>query len=124
MLAQFSDVPSVEVVGDPQFPLMLIPFSAGFRGWVDPPDVGGREFPDEVFLDEQLDSLFAHVTGREGPYGRSFPFDLDGDILDMMLGHSEAASELRLELRLEAASYERLQSDRIPEETRRWCSSR
>ena len=49
-MAQFSDVPGVEVVGDPQFPLVLIPFSAGFRRWVDPPVVGGREFPDDVFL--------------------------------------------------------------------------
>ena len=76
-------------LGDLQFPLVLIPFSAGFRRWVDPPVVGGREFPDEVFLDEQLDSLFAQVAGREGPHGRSFPFDLDGDILDRLLGHSE-----------------------------------
>ena len=90
---------------------------------MDPPLIGGREFPDEVFLDEELDSLFAQAAGREGPYGRSFPFDLDGDILDI-LGHSEVAFELRLELRLEATSYERLLSDRIPEETRRWCSFR
>ena len=112
MLAQFSDVPSVEVVGDPQSPLMLIPFSAGFRGWVDPPDIGGREFPDEVFLDEQLDSLFAQATGREGPYGRSFPFDLDGDILDGLLGHSEQVWCV-----LWLRRTERLLSDRLPEKT-------
>ena len=113
MLAQFCDVPGVEVVGDLQFPLVLIPFSAGFRGWVDPPVVGGGEFPDEVFLDEQLDSMFAQVAGREGPHGRSFPFDLDEDILNWLLGHSDAAGLVRLV----AASYERLLSNRLPEKT-------
>ena len=67
---------------------------------MDPPVVGGREFPDEVFLDEELDNLFAQTAGREGLDGRSFPFDLDGDILDWLFGHSEGS----LELRLEAAS--------------------
>jgi hypothetical protein len=67
---------------------------------MDPLVVGGRKFTDEVFLDEELDNLFAQTAGREGPDGRSFPFDLDGDILDWLLGHSEGS----LELRLEAAS--------------------
>ena len=97
MLAQFSDVPGVEVVGDPHFPLVLIDFSAGFRTWMDPPVVGGREITDEVFLDEVFDNLFAQTSGREGPDGRSLPFDLEGDILDGLLGHSEGSIELRLE---------------------------
>ena len=67
---------------------------------MDPPVVRGREFPDEIFLDEELDNLFAQTAGREGQDGRSFPFDLDGDILNWLLGHSEGS----LELRLEAAS--------------------
>ena len=77
--------------------------------------VGGREFSDEVFLDEELDDLFAQAAGREGPYGRSFPFDLDEDIFDRLLGHSVGSVEVRLEV----ASYERLLSERIPEKTRR-----
>ena len=82
---------------------------------MDPPVIGGREFPDEVFLDEELDNLFAQAAGREGPHGRSFSFDLDGDILDGLLGHSEES----IGLRLVAASYGRLRSDRIPEKARR-----
>jgi hypothetical protein len=82
---------------------------------VDTPVIGGREFPDEVFFDEELDILFAQVAGCEGSYGRSFPFDLDGDILKGLLGHSVGF----VVLRLASASYERLRSDRIPEETRR-----
>jgi len=66
-------------------------------------------------LDEELGNLIARVAGREGPHGRSFSLDLDGDILDGLLGHSVDS----VELRLEAASYGRLRSDRIPEKTRR-----
>ncbi len=82
---------------------------------MDPPLIGGRELPDEVFLDEELDSMFAQVAGRKGPHGRYFSLDLNGDILDGLLGHSENS----VELRLEASSYGRLRSDRIPEKTRR-----
>ena len=82
---------------------------------MDPPLTKGGELPNEVRLDEELDSLFAQATGREGPHGRSFSFDLDGDILDGLLGHSEDS----VGLRLVAASYGRLRSDRIPEKARR-----
>ena len=62
-----------------------------------------------------IDDLFAQAAGREGPHERSFPFDLDECILDGLLGHSEDS----VGLRLVAASYGRLQSDRIPEKARR-----
>jgi len=42
--------------------------------------------------------MFAQASGREGLDGRSFPFDLDGDILDGLAGHSEGFVELRLEV--------------------------
>ena len=77
---------------------------------MDPPLVGGRELPDEVFLDEEHASMFAQVAGREGPHGRSFSLDLDGDILDGLLGYSVDL----VGLRLVAASYGRLRSDWIP----------
>ena len=35
--------------------------------------------------------MSAQVSCREGPYGRSFPFDLDGGIGDGLLGHSKVA---------------------------------
>ena len=82
---------------------------------MDTPVIGGRELQDEVFFDEELDRLFAQAAGCEGPCGRSFPFDLDEDILKGLLGHSMGF----VELRLAAASYERLRFNRIPEKTRR-----
>jgi hypothetical protein len=78
---------------------------------VDPPLIGGGELPNEVLLDEELDIMFIQAAGREGPHGRSFSLDLDGDILDGLLGHSGGL----VGLRLVAASYGRLRSDRISE---------
>ncbi len=49
--------------------------------------VWGGELPDKAVLNEELDDLFAQAAGRKGPDGRSFPLDLDGDILDGQLGH-------------------------------------
>ena len=68
-----------------------------------PGGVGGGELPNEVLLDEELDNDFAQAAGREGPHGRSFSLDLDGDILDGLLGHSGNF----VGLRLLAASYGR-----------------
>ena len=82
---------------------------------MDTPVIGGREIPDEVVFDEELDRMFAQAAGCEGSYGRSFPVDLDGDILKGLLGHSVGF----VELRLAAASYDRLRFNRIPEKTRR-----
>ncbi len=82
---------------------------------MDPPFVRGGELPDEVVLNEELDDLFTQVTGGEGPGGRSVPFDLDGGIVDGQLGHPEVAGLVRLV----AASYGRLLSDRLPEKTLR-----
>ena len=82
---------------------------------MDPPFVRGGELPDEVVLNEELDDLFAQVTGGEGPDGRSFFLDLDGGIVNRQLGHPEVASLVRLV----ATSYGRLLSDRLPEKTLR-----
>ena len=78
---------------------------------MDPPFVAGRELPDEVVLNAELDGMFAQVAGRKGPHGRSFPLDLDGDILDGLLGYPVVI----VRLRLVAASYGWLQSDRLTE---------
>ncbi len=85
MLAQFGNVPGVEVVGDPEPPFVLKSLSTDFGRRVDPPFVWGGEFPEEVVLDAELDCLSAQVAGREGSYGRFFPFDLDGGIFDGLL---------------------------------------
>ena len=53
---------------------------------MDPPFIRGGELPDEVVLNEELDDMFAQVAGRKGLDGRSFSLDLDGDILDGLLG--------------------------------------
>ena len=68
---------------------------------MDPPFIWGGELPDEVVLDEELDDMSAQAAGRKGPDGRSFPLDIDGDILDGMLGHPGDC----VGLRLVAASY-------------------
>ena len=78
---------------------------------MDPPFIGGGELPDEVVINEELDDMFTQVPGGEGPDGRSLSLDLDGDILDGQLGHPVVV----VLLRLVAASYGRLQSDRLPE---------
>ena len=87
MLAQFCDVPGAQVVGDPQFPLMLKPFSPGLSRGVDPPFVWEGEFPDEFVLDEELDDPLAQVAGGKGPHWRSLPLDLDTDICNGLFGH-------------------------------------
>jgi hypothetical protein len=46
------------------------------------------ELSDELFLNEELDDLFAQVSCREGSDGHSFYLDLDGGIVDGMLEHS------------------------------------
>ena len=104
-------MPYIEVVGDPQPPFVLKSFSTSFNGRVDPPFLGRRELPDEIVLNEELDGLFAQVAGRKGPHGRSFSRDLDGDILDGLLGHPVVIVRLRLVV----ASHGRLQSERLPE---------
>ena len=76
---------------------------------MDPPFVEGGELPDEVVLNEELDDMFAQVAGSKGPHGRSLSLDLDGDILDGQLGHPVVV----VLLRLVAASYGRLLSDRV-----------
>ena len=47
----------------------------------------GGEFSDELVLNEELDDLFAQAPGRKGPAGRSFPLDLEGYMVDGLLGH-------------------------------------
>ena len=54
---------------------------------MDPPFVQGGELSDEVVLNEELDDLFAQASGRKGPYGRSFPLDLEGGIVNGLLGY-------------------------------------
>ena len=56
------------------------------EGWILHSSRGG-ELSDEVVLTEELDDMFAQALGRKGPNGRSFPLDLEGDILDGLLGH-------------------------------------
>ncbi len=56
---------------------------------MDAPDVWGREFPGEAFLDEEFNCLIAQATGSEGPHGRSLFLVLDNDIVDVLLGNSE-----------------------------------
>ena len=46
------------------------------------------ELSDELLLREKIDDLFAKVSCREGPRIRSLPFDLEGGIVDGLLGHS------------------------------------
>ena len=55
---------------------------------MDSPFLWGGELYDELFFNEEIDDLFAQVSCRVRSYGRSFPFDLDGDIFDGLLGHS------------------------------------
>ena len=83
---------------------------ASFERWI-LHSSGGGELPDEVVFNEELDGMLAQGVGRKGPHGRSFPLDLDGDILDGLLAHPGDF----VCLRLVAASYGRLQSDRLPE---------
>ncbi len=101
MLAQLRNVPGVEVIRDPELPFVLIALAPGFRGWVNPPFVGGGELAGDAVLDEELDGMFAQVACCEGPHGRSLSLDLDADIVDGLLGHPE----VRKLLRLEAASW-------------------
>ncbi len=54
---------------------------------MDPPLIRGGELSDEVVFDEELDGMFANVSGWEEPDGRPFSLDLEGDILDGLLGH-------------------------------------
>ena len=54
---------------------------------MDSPFLWWGEISDELFLGEELDDLFAQVSYREGPGGRSFSLDLDGGIVDELLGH-------------------------------------
>ena len=72
---------------------------------------GGGELSNEVVLNEEFDDLFAQAPCCKGPDGRSFPLDLEGDILNGLLGHP--AIYLGCILRLRRTS--RLQSDRLPE---------
>ena len=54
---------------------------------MDPPFILGGELSYEVVLNEELDDLFAQASSRKGLDGRSFPLDLEGDILNRLLGH-------------------------------------
>ncbi len=76
---------------------MLKPFSPGFSRGVDPPLVRGGEFSNEFVLDEEVDGPFAQVAGGEGPDWRSLPLDLDGGIVNGLLGHPAVVEALRLE---------------------------
>ena len=78
---------------------------------MDLPFVRGGELPDEIVLNEELDDMFAQIMGGKGPDGRSLSFDLDGGIVNGQLGYPEVAGLVRLV----AASYGRLLSDRLPE---------
>ena len=42
---------------------------------------------DELVLNEELNDMFAQALGRKGPYGRSFPLDLEGGMVGGLLGH-------------------------------------
>ena len=53
---------------------------------MDPPVFRGGELSDELVLNEELDDLFAKVPGYKGSDGRSFPLDLEGDMVDGLLG--------------------------------------
>ena len=55
---------------------------------MDSPFLRAGELSDELFLGEELDDMFAQVSCRKGPYERSFAFDLDGVIVNGLLGHS------------------------------------
>ena len=89
---------------------------------MDPPFVGGRdlELPNEVVLNEELGGLFAQVAGRKGSDGRSFPFDLEGDILKGLLVHQVV--RLICVLPLRRTDRLRLRSDRIPEQASSWTT--
>ena len=54
---------------------------------MDPPIFRGGELSDELVLNDELDDLFAQAPGRKGPNGRSFPLDLEGGMVDVLLGH-------------------------------------
>jgi len=54
---------------------------------VDLPFIRRGELSDEVVLNEELDDLFAQASGRKGSDMRAFPLDLEGDIVNGLLGH-------------------------------------
>ena len=86
---------------------------------MDPPFIWGGELSNEVVLNEELDDLFAQALGCKGLDGRSFPLDLEGDILDGLLGHPVILLVCVLQLRRTS----QLQTDRLPEEARSWAAS-
>ena len=98
MLAQFGNVPGVEVICNPQTSSRVeTPFHGlRLKGGSSTHRGGGGELPNEVVLNEENDGLFAQVAGREGPYGRSLPLDLDEDIFEELLGYSGDFVGLRL----------------------------
>ena len=81
-------MPGVEVVLDPEPPFVMQAFATSFCRRVDPPVLRGGEPSGELVLNEELDDLFTQALGCEGPYGRSFPFVLEGGMVDGLLRHS------------------------------------
>ena len=63
---------------------------ASVEGWIFHSS-GGGEPSDEIFLREELNDMFTQVSCREGSYWRSLSFDLEGGIVDGLLGHSSVA---------------------------------
>ena len=88
MLTNLDDMPGVEFVLDQEPPLVLEAIISSLRRRVDSPFLRRGELSDELFLCEELDAIFAHVSCRDGLYGRSLSFDLDEGIVDGLLEHS------------------------------------
>jgi len=78
----------VEIVLDPKPPFVLEAFATSLCRRVNPPILREGELSDELVFNEELDDMLAHAPGCEGPHGRSFPFDLEGGMIDGLLGHS------------------------------------
>ena len=120
MLAQFSDVPGVEVVGDPQFPLVLIAFI--FRGLplmdISACRQGGESSRTRSSSIRSLTACSHRLRVAKGQTDALFLLILMEIFSTGYLDIRRGLLSCVLRLRLEAASYERLRSDRIPEEAR------
>ncbi len=66
---------------------MLEAFSTFFRRGVDPLFLRGGELSGELVLREEFDNSLTQTLGGEGPYWRSFSFDLEGGMVDGLLWH-------------------------------------
>ena len=81
-------MPGVEVALDPEPPLVQEAIAMSFHRRADPPVFRWGELSDELVLGEKPHDMFAHATGYKRLYGRSFPLDLEGGMVDGLLGHS------------------------------------